>query len=171
MMDQLEKQRMLELAESWEHRADQEQDPFTRYVALFVSYNAIYNVIALEDNPDVDLTTGDGKRAIDGVQRITDRLGFVQSLEPLLSNYLGMIPLFKEEYWGRKKEPVSASLKEAYRKRDAEASLRYLMKWLYKVRCNLFHGVKEYGDKQQAELLEKSCMLLRQIVTATRAEL
>ncbi len=160
---------MLQLADSWLRKANGEQDPFNRYISLFVSYNAIYNIVALQKDPNVDLTTKDGQKAIDAISTITDKPRFVERLKPDLLDYLKLIPVFREEYWGKgTDQPISENLRKALERNDIEAILTYLMEWLYKVRCNVFHGVKQYGDRKQEELLGKSCALLERIILQTR---
>ena len=39
-----------------------------------------------------------------------------------------------------------------------------LLKWLYKVRCNLVHGEKNYNDEDQKKLLKMSSSLLKKVL-------
>lgn len=40
-----------------------------------------------------------------------------------------------------------------------------LLKWLYKVRCNIVHGEKNYDDTRQMKLLKQSSSLLEKVLT------
>jgi hypothetical protein len=46
-----------------------------------------------------------------------------------------------------------------------EQTVDLLLKWLYKVRCNLVHGEKNYNDERQKNLLKQSSSLLIKILT------
>jgi hypothetical protein len=79
-----------------------------------------------------------------------------------------MIPIFREEYWPTSRSPqrvaLSETLKKVLKENDADMAIETLLKWLYKVRCNLVHGEKSYRDMHQRKLLEKSSFLLDKVL-------
>lgn len=60
--------------------------------------------------------------------------------------------------------PIARTLKAAFREENKDEAVELLVKWLYKVRCNLIHGNKSYKDTDQGKLLEKSSYLLDKIL-------
>lgn len=83
--------------------------------------------------------------------------------------YTNIIPVFREEYWPRQNAPrsipIAQTLKASLQSRNARETVDLLIKWLYKVRCNLLHGEKSYRDETQRNFLEISAKLLDLILT------
>jgi hypothetical protein len=111
------------------------------------------------------LSFGDSERAIETQALVNDRVLF-QTLKPELKEYVEFIPIYREEYWGRGRGiPISKTLTKAFNEGDSKTSVVMLLKWLYKVRCNLIHGEKDYDDKRQRKLLTHSSSLLAEILS------
>lgn len=91
-----------------------------------------------------------------------------QSLKPKLNQYLQIIPVFRKEYWPRNNAPqkveISKALKDAVESNDSKIAIEMLLKWLYKVRCNLVHGEKSFTDSQQKQLLAESNSIMEIIL-------
>lgn len=158
-----------------EGKARTENDPFNKYVSLFIAFNIFYNLYEKKRmgvvNRYVDYLSGDNQRAmrVVGLSNI-DQL--FDTLSADLTNYLDIIPVFREEYWpsmrlgnGSHGVPIAESLKLAFRNRNKKDTIDLLVKWLYKVRCNLVHGDKSYTDTHQRELLQSSATLLDKVLT------
>lgn len=160
-----ERNLLLEKIEEWQKKARSEEDPFNRYVSIFTAYNIFYNLYAKTKNPNLkDLTYNNTKRAIGTLDLIRCK-DMVQFLKNDIEDYLTIIPIFREEYWGRKhKVAISKTLKEVYKEGDKEKTIEMLLKWLYKVRCNLVHGEKSYNEGSQKNLLQKSSSLLDKVL-------
>lgn len=156
---------MLRLADSWLRKSEKEKDPFDKYISGFVSFNVLYNMIALERDSRADLTTGDGRRVLESSNVISDKCGLVRRIAPLLAIYLRLIPAFREEYWGRTRIPISQELKNAVANDKPDLVVWYLLMWLYKVRCNLFHGEKDYDDEKQKVIVTHSYELLNEVLS------
>jgi hypothetical protein len=158
---------LLEKVEEWQNKANRETDPFDKYVSMFIAYNIFYNLYAKRRNPEADLMYNDSKNAIATISLIeVDHL--YQSIESDLRLYVTIIPVFREEYWPKLDSPrriaIAETLKTSMNAKDTRNTIDMLVKWLYKVRCNLVHGEKSYKDDQQRILLEASTRLLDRIL-------
>lgn len=167
-MEEREREMLLGKIEEWQSKARFESDPFNKYVSIFIAYNIFYNLYEKTEHPSADLTYGDNKRAIATISLVTDGDQLLHSIDSDLKDYLEIIPVFREEYWptkrARKRVAISRTLKEAVKNGDAEKAVEMLLKWLYKVRCNLVHGEKGYNDEMQKRLLAKSSLLLDKVL-------
>ncbi len=158
---------LLEKVKEWQTKADSETDPFNKYVSLFTAYNIFYNLYAKKKDmsPNTDFVFGDSKRDTDTISLID-----VDQLFPLiesdLKEYLSIIPIFREEYWKMRnaRVPISQRLKASFEAKNKAQAIDLLIKWLYKVRCNLVHGEKSYHDTYQKRLLEISSVFLDRIL-------
>ena len=162
---------LIEKVEEWREKANSEADPFDKYISIFIAYNIFYNLYEKKktNNFDEDFSSGDGRRAI-GVVELANSESLFNEICSDLAKYLEIIPVFREEYWtenlreGLRRVPISEELKRAFRTADKEKTVNLLVKWLYKVRCNLVHGVKSYKDTHQKDLLQQSACLLDKIL-------
>lgn len=164
---------LLEKIREWQTKANSESDPFDKYVSIFIAYNIFYNLYEKRKKSfsDTDFVSGDSKRAVSTVELVEPDELFAQVV-PDLARYVQIIPVFREEYWPRKyvrKESRGVALSERikinFSGSNKKETIDLLIKWLYKVRCNLVHGVKSYKDAHQRELLEQSTSLLDKILT------
>jgi hypothetical protein len=150
--------------DEWQKKARREQDPFNKYVSIFTAYNILYNLYKKTKEPTADLTYKDGLRAIE-VLPLLDASQLFELLKNDLSAYINFIPVYRDEYWNKKRQAsINAILAEAFKKEDKKRTVEMLVKWLYKVRCNLVHGEKNYDDERQRTLLSMSSLLLEKIV-------
>ena len=158
---------LIEKIKEWQIKASSEADPFDKYLSLFISYNIFYNLYEKTiTGIFTDFISGDSRRAI-GTLDLVEPHQLFDILYFDLGRYLRIIPVFNEEYWpqehlrnGATGVPLSQSLKTAYNGKSERLCIELLLKWLYKVRCNLVHGVKSYKDGRQRELLNQSSNLL-----------
>lgn len=165
---------LLEKVEEWQNKAKRETDPFNKYVSIFIAYNIFYNLYAKKKtgNFQADFSRSDSKRATATVSLVkADEL--FKTIEADLKEYTSIIPIFREEYWPTRdlprRVPISQTLKASFLVKDAKKTIDMLIKWLYKVRCNLVHGEKSYSDTQQRKLLETSTILLDKILKHLRS--
>ena len=120
---------------------------------------------AKKKKANADLSKGDGDKAVAAMELLQETADeSLRKLSPKLSEYLDLIPAFREEFWpGKGPQPrvaISEKLKDAFEKGESKVVLEMLVKWLYKIRCNLVHGDKGYDDLQQQTLLVQSSQLL-----------
>jgi hypothetical protein len=162
-MEPRERDMALAKIDEWRAKADGDLDPFNKYVSLFIAYNVFYALYEKTRNAD-DFRDSEG--AISTLDLISDRTELFQEMESDIREYAQIIPVyeFREEYWPTNKAtnkiPISQSLKQALNEKNANQAIEMLIKWLYKVRCNLVHGEKNYNDASQRKLLSKSSSLL-----------
>lgn len=162
-MEPREREMALAKIDEWRTKGNDELDPFNKYVSLFIAYNIFYALYEKTENSN-DFKDSEG--AISTLDLIPDRTELFQEMEPDLREYAQMIPVyeFREEYWpsnkARNRVAISQSLKQALNEKNANQAIEMLIKWLYKVRCNLVHGEKDYNDASQRKLLSKSSSLL-----------
>lgn len=158
---------LLEKVEEWQNKAKRETDPFNKYVSIFTAYNIFYNLYAKSRSSNIDFSQGDSRRATDTIALVETEQLF-ESLKTDLKEYLSTIPVFREEYWprpnSRNRIPLSQTLRESFEAGNKNETIDLLIKWLYKVRCNLVHGEKSYHDDNQRKLLEISTKLLDKIL-------
>lgn len=165
----IQERELLEKVIEWQAKASSESDPFNKYVSMFIAYNVFYNLYAKKksENPNVDFAFRDNERAADTMTLVEPNQLF-PSLEADLEEYLSIIPVFREEHWSKPnslaKVPISQALKKNFDAGNKKETIDMLIKWLYKVRCNLVHGEKSYNDPSQRKLLETSAKLLSEIL-------
>jgi len=165
----IQEKELLEKVEEWQNKANCETDPFNKYVSIFIAFNIFYNLYAKKRsrNSRADFIRGDGRRATDTIS-LVDADQLFELIESDLREYISIIPVFREEYWpwvnAPKSVPIAETLKASLRAGDARKITDMLVKWLYKVRCNLVHGEKSYKDDKQRRLLEMSTILLDRIL-------
>lgn len=157
-------------AREWKEKARAEQDPFNKYFSLFVGYNIMYNLYAETINEESASDREDSSRAAAAIglldRREREELMHTH-LSGMLSEYLCTITRFKDEKWKKKDgNTIRTKLREAFQQKDWPITFEMLVKWLYKVRCNLFHGEKGRNDRDQELLLRESSMLLDPILGA-----
>ena len=167
-MEEKERDMLLRKIEEWQTKARLESDSFNKYLSIFIAYNIFYNLYEKTRHPSADLTYGDKERAVATLSLLTNVDQLLRSIQSDLEDYLAIIPVFREEYWptkrARGKVAISRTLKEAVQEGDAMKAVEMLLKWLYKVRCNLVHGEKGYNDETQKRLLAKSSLLLDKVL-------
>lgn len=151
---------LMKKVSEWKEKAKNESNPFNKYFTLYVAYNIVYGYFGENRFRDRD-------NADRIVRKIENPEKFIGSIEGLLEEYLHLIPVFREEYWDQGNERIGsgidAQLKKAYQERNYEETLRQLNRWLYKVRCNLFHGDK-YLEPEQEKIALLSSGLLESII-------
>lgn len=97
-------------------------------------------------------------RAVE-VQSLADPGYLFKTLELELKDYVSFIPIYREEFWDGG-VPIRETLAGALDEENPDKTVEMLLKWLYKVRCNIVHGEKNYDDSLQKKLLEQSSSLL-----------
>ncbi|MCL5101830.1 MAG: hypothetical protein M1544_00535 [Candidatus Marsarchaeota archaeon] len=157
----------LERVDTWIQKAKSESDVFDKYISYYIAYNMLYSLYYKKQNCNLDL--GDKKdryRAVNVFKFMPTKAKqeLVCSIYKLLIEYVNKIPIETDEFWENKdKEGIASCLRQALLYKDNNKVLEYLAKWLYKVRCNIFHGSKDYSDKW-AEMLALSNEIIYKIL-------
>lgn len=145
----MKEQRIKNLVKTWYEKARFEQDPFSKFIFLWICFNAW-----------LDYKSGEflDSEMINWLIRQTF------STSDLISNYEN----------AKKTEPLMRSLKtladmspiyDSRGRRDPirikdEDDFENIVKGIYRIRCNLFHGGKEANDSRDRKLVEVSKRVL-----------
>ena len=157
---------LLSRVRDYQSKSRAEEDPFNRYASIFIAYNTLYSLYGEMLFPEADLSRKDFELAVGASELVSAPRTLIEHLQPELGLYLELIPVFREEYYSesRTRIPISVALKDAVARGEDFRAVQMLLRWLYKVRCNLFHGEKDYSDSQQRRMLDLSATLLQRIV-------
>jgi hypothetical protein len=142
----------------WVAKSRNDTDPYDKYVSIFIAFNIFYNLNAKTRKPLINLRFGDSERALK-VRRLLDATTVLMHLGHSLDSYVDFVPVSSEEYVDGR-IPITDTLRQAYRRGDAEQAMEFLFRWLYRVRCNLFHGNKDFNVERQREMLRRSSVIL-----------
>jgi hypothetical protein len=163
------------------YRSDGIEDLFDRFFTLFVAYNRFYSAAAELHRATLDprhkgMLQGDRKEATTVMARLIRQSRFTdfvnetpaiaaacQAISELLQNHHFFLHTFR----GTNDPDLErdSKLADGLRKH----SLLSVLECLYQIRCNIFHGEKEFAPRQ-AELLVPALTLLETIVsTSSRA--
>lgn len=164
-LNQIRVIKMIANVRDWIEKARDENDSFDRYISYFIAFNILYNLNAKKVIPNFDPIKSknrDSELATKTIiELISDNATFVEKVAPELFPYIRLIPVEEREFWG--KIDIAKALKATFGKKDYETILN-LFRWLYKVRCNVFHGGKSYDINRWKVLLDQSSYLLDEIL-------
>jgi hypothetical protein len=164
------------------YRSNDLEDLFDRFFTLFVAYNRFYSAAAELHRATLDarqaaFLQGDRKEATTIMARLIGHRRFLNAKQErpaigaaceTISSLLHGRHFFLHSI-RRTKEPDlarDAKLAEGLNKH----SLLAVLECLYQIRCNIFHGEKEFAPRQ-AELLIPAITLLEAIVPLSREAL
>jgi len=157
---------LINKASEWIRKGDHENYPFNGFFSYFVAYNILYNLYARIKNPSVDLTTNDKNRSVKVHELIRDPGLFIHSNDVNIRSFIYLLRKFRKEKWTRKsKESINDSLERSYINRNYKLVTRDVLRMLYKLRCNMFHGEKNMNAPNQHELIEVSNKILKTILS------
>jgi len=156
---------LLEKTSDWIRKGNLETDPYNRYFSYFVAHNILYNLYAIMKNPTIDLTTNEKNRSIKINELISDHTLYIRSNEDYISNFMRLLSKFRKEKWTpRSSESINDSLERHYINGKYRMVTRDVLRMLYKLRCNLFHGVKDMSAPHQRELIAVANVILISIL-------
>jgi len=144
----------------WVKKSNEDNDPFDKFISLFIAFNMFYNLYALYKDPYTDLEHGDRDKALSTLELLDKTAFFNQHRDQLSSLGLECEKFTVEVRTNRKKENVSMRLSELVNKNKKKDATDLALKILYSIRCNLVHGEKG-RDEPQKELLETATALLK----------
>jgi len=87
MLKKTERNNLLRKIREWRTKAENEADPFNKYLSLFIAYNIFYNLYKKTQDPNANLFHGDSARAVE-VQSLADRIILFKTLESELKGYV-----------------------------------------------------------------------------------
>jgi hypothetical protein len=157
---------VLRRIDEWVDKGNEEQDPFNKFISYWVAFNALYCLRAKKENPTIDETRGDRKKAIQIKVLISNRLDYIELYDEIIT-LLNKLNNFIPEKWSDgDKKYIKDELRDALNKPNNEKILEYLLKMTYKTRCNLMHGKKDYYNSNQRALLETYNPILLKLIIA-----
>lgn len=149
----------------WMEKANSTRDAFDKYVATFIAFNMFYNLWHKIKNP-----TAKEKQPQEGIKLmgVLELVNFEDppNLTHLVDDLIKILEedqLFVEIYeWKNKKLEFTGLAQDVLTKHRGQNDklMKYILKTLYKIRCNLVHGEKGYEDRQ-IRLLNKSSEILK----------
>jgi hypothetical protein len=158
------------------YRSDSIEDLFDRFFTLFVAYNRFYSAAAELHRATLDplhakMPQGDRHEATTVMARLIRQSRFTdvvnetpsiaaacQAIAELLENHHFFLHTFRGTNDPNLEK--DSKLADGLRKH----SLLAVLECLYQIRCNIFHGEKEFAPRQ-AELLAPALTLLETIVS------
>jgi hypothetical protein len=164
------------------YRSEDLEDLFDRFFTLFVAFNRIYSAAAemSRDGLPSQLAVrfrGDRQEATTVMARLIKQSRFTDAIEhqpaiavacQTISMLLQNQRFFLHSFRDRPGADVARDMRLADGLRGC--ALMAVLECLYQIRCNIFHGEKDFAPKQ-AELLIPANMLLETIVSMSRETL
>ncbi len=161
------------------YRSDNLEDLFDRFFTLFVAYNRLYSASAelyrttLDSRQEI-IFRGDRREATTVMARLIQQSRFADVVRrnPVIANSCTTISelLLNRQFFLHS----ARSTREPDHARDARVaeglqrhSILAVLECLYQIRCNIFHGEKEFAPRQ-ARLLVPAIALLEVIVQLGR---
>lgn len=164
------------------YRSNNLEDLFDRFFTLFVAYNRFYSAAAELHRATIEprqaqFLQGDRKEATTVMARLIRQSRFADAIKenPTIAAACQAISTLLQER--RFFLHSVRDTKEPDLARDAKLAdglskhcLLSVLECLYQIRCNIFHGEKEFAPRQ-AELLAPAITLLEVIVSLSRGAL
>jgi len=139
------------------------KDSSDKFLAIWIAFNIMYNLYDALNNPSHKNEYKDRKKAID-IRALLDSKSIIKQR----LNMPDLVKLFnKYNISSRRGGTIikhNVHLQQAYEQGKYKEALKNLLECLYKIRCNLFHGVKGRDDFRQEILLERCYSVLQILV-------
>ncbi len=157
----------------WIKKAKVEKDGFNKFFALWVGYNAFYNLYYRKIHGSLE-----NRRELDRILE-TKNLLEPREIKVILQKYLQEIKKILNEAYhvylgrGENRRDVKCELEKRIKEFEenydneniAKETFETLLKLLYGIRNNLFHGEKSLSDTRQNELLNYAYEILLPILS------
>lgn len=143
-------------------RKDKQSYVFDKYIALCIAYSALVNVIKPNNKKtreDKNYCTKEMCNYI--ISHISDIDKFIKALEKPARMMIDVIDKYNFSVLSSQGE--DPKLRDNWDKGDNAEKLLSILESLYFLRCNLFHGAKEF-ESNQVELLEPANNALKIII-------
>jgi hypothetical protein len=155
-MDNMEFKDKLKRVVRWIEKSNSNDDSFDKFISLFIAFNMFYSLYALYKNPKAVLEGNDKQNAL-ATAELLNKIDFFDRNSRIIGDFSDKCQRFIVEVSGK---DASDQLKAQIDKEEKENVIDLSFEMLYKIRCNLVHGEKEY-HLSQGDLLGASSMLLR----------
>lgn len=174
-----------QIAREWYKRGKEESDTIYKFVSLWIAFNQLYNYRVYNLDAPETRRIRDYCKAHIGV--LADTISFTESyMDPFIESPVISIPVsLRGIDWRRGKEEITDCIYSAvYRgiedenkrrrigftaqdyinicndKAKVNSRIYSLFQMVYKVRCNLFHGMKMPNPGRDYELVKSSAEIL-----------
>lgn len=158
------------------HNSNNLQGCFDRFFTLFVIYNRLYSELAVfyvKSNPNKHRYPSDGWAAKTNVQNYLGARYILRNLEsePFCLEALeeiinvlesGVFIIKIEPFSGKIKSDANSKLIENLKSDISCVRVHAILDVIYSIRCNMFHGQKDY-ESVQMNLLNPASVLLERI--------
>lgn len=164
------------------YRSNDLEDLFDRFFTLFVAYNRYYSAAAELHRASINsqqaqYLQGDRREATIVMARLIRQSRFADAMHETpaidaacqaISTLLQERRFFLHSFRGTREPDLERDAKLA--EGLQEHNLLSVLECLYQIRCNIFHGEKEFAPRQ-AELLAPAITLLEAIILLSRSAL
>lgn len=148
----------IQVAASWLKKAETEKDDFDKFISLWFAFNALYNQFFHHSEID----------AIYNLIFSHDKKIEYTELRDILT--LNSSTFFENRIIRDCRGNGKDTIEYAAKLKDNSNSLRYrlfyLLKILYQVRCNLFHGNKMFDSDSDQEIIKNAASSMELIIRA-----
>ena len=167
----------IQFCERWLQKAAEYDDQtligaFDKFFSLFVAFNRLYSHICIQSGRTIK---GDRKQATNGFANIVGTQRLVEALDnggsqdvTILGDLIqpgGSFYLISDWDSGQPDVARNRQLYEQLRGPNPANRARAVLKYLYLIRCNMFHGSKDF-DNKQLEIIRPATRCLERIVRA-----
>jgi hypothetical protein len=128
-------------------------DPFIRFIAIWISFNAWY-----ENNLP-------GEREWRQIEAISERPDLVASHAALLSS--PSLTSYRDAIETLRSNGVSDVRTGRLRAIDSPSDLKSVLRCVYQIRCNLFHGAKHREDDRDRQLSKSGFTIIAGLLSYT----
>jgi hypothetical protein len=153
----------LKKCRDWYVSSLEHQDPTDKFLSIWIAFNIMYNLYNALNGYKYKDEYDDHSKAI-YIKELLDS----ESIMSQIINLPKLIELLNQYDISRttKKETImyNMNLQEKYKEKNYKEAFENLLECLYKIRCNLFHGVKGRDDFRQKRLLTRCYGVLQVLV-------
>lgn len=144
-----------------EYKEDNLADIFDKFFSLFVIYNRIYNVVGFINKKP---KTRDKYAATNCISHYfkADANRIMRELSVEKNQFIDIIQhekFYIDTYYGKGQPKEDQKLLDELNSNNEQTQLLSILKILYFLRCNLFHGEKGFNENQKEILIPAiSCL-------------
>lgn len=167
----------IQFCERWLQKAAEYDDQtltgaFDKFFSLFVAFNRLYSHICIQSGRAIK---GDRKQATAGFASVVGAQRLVAALDnggsqdvTILGDLIqpgGPFYLISDGSQGQPDVARNRQLYERLRGPNPANRARAVLEYLYLIRCNMFHGSKDF-DNKQLQIIQPATRCLERIVRA-----
>lgn len=153
----MQEERIKNLVRSWRHKSHQDGDVFGSFIFIWISFNAWLEHLSMK--------TSDREMIEELRERAACMNELVSAYDYVLKNDELFIRSLRALIGKSREEPIR-DVREIFPDVVIENEYDYenVIRALYRIRCNLFHGGKDINEPRDQSLVSNAGALLRQWV-------